>query len=69
MNIICSIPVTNNPYSLIEYKNTNDFKVDLRTNIFNTINIKLIDQDGIDINLNSMYFSLTLQLDVVNFVE
>lgn len=68
-NILCSIAVNTNPFSLIEFKNNNNYKVDLRTNVFNTINIKLIDQDGKLINLNDMYFTVTLQLDVVNFVE
>lgn len=68
-NILCSIPINNNPFSLIEFKNTNNYKVDLRTNVFSNINIKLIDQDGNLVNLNGMYFNLTLQLDVYNFVE
>jgi len=68
-NILCSIPVNNNPFSLIEYKNTSNFKVNLHTNIFNSINIKLTDQYGNPIDLNNKYFNITLQLDIVNFVE
>jgi len=68
-SILCSIPVISNPFSLIDYANTSQFKVDLHSNVINTVRIKLIDQDGNSINLNGMYFTLTLQLDIYNFVE
>jgi len=68
-NILCSIPVDSQPYSVITFKNMANFKVNLHTNVFNTITIKLVDDSGNPINLNRQYFSLTLQLDIVNFVE
>jgi hypothetical protein len=68
-NIICSIPVDGQPYSLITYKNNSNFKVNLYDNIFNNISIKLVDDTGSAIDLNQQYFSLTLQLDIINFVE
>ena len=68
-DILACIPVTKNPYSLIEYTNQNNFRVNLNTNILNFINIKLLDQNGRSLELNQQYFSITLQLDIVNFVE
>ena len=68
-NILCSIPVNSQPYSIITYKNTSNFKVNIHNNIFNNISIKLVDDTGRDIDLNSQFFSLTLQLDIINFVE
>jgi hypothetical protein len=68
-NILCSIPVNTQPYSIIDYKNTNDFKVNLHNNFFNSISIKLVDDCGNLVDLNQQYFSLTLQLDIINFVE
>jgi len=69
MKILCSFPCTNSPYSLITYTNNDNYKVNLNTNIFNSINIKLLNQDGLPLELNQQYFSLTLQLDIVNFVD
>ena len=68
-NILCSIPVDSQPYSIITYKNTSNFKVNINNNVFNNISIKLVDDTGRDIDLNSQFFSLTLQLDIINFVE
>jgi hypothetical protein len=68
-DILACIPVTKNPYSLIDYTNSNNFRVNLNTNTLNFINIKLLDQNGRSLELNQMYFSITLQLDIVNFVD
>ena len=68
-DIIACVPVTKNPYSLIDYTNQNNFRVNLNTNTLNFINIKLLDQNGRSLELNQQYFSITLQLDIVNFVE
>ena len=69
MKILCSFPCTNSPYSLIEYTNNANYKINLNNNIFNSINIKLLNQDGQPLELNQQYFSLTLKLDIVNFVD
>lgn len=69
MNILASIPVDTQPYSIITHKNNNNFKVNLHNNFFNNISIKLVDDTGAPIDLNSQFFSLTLQLDIVNFVD
>jgi hypothetical protein len=68
-NVLCSIPVQSNPYSLITYFNQNNFKTNLYTNTISNINIKITDQNNNLLDLNGCYFSLTLQLEVVNFVE
>ena len=68
-DILACIPVNNNPYSLIQYTNTSNFRVNLNTNTLNFINIKLLDQNGRSLELNQMFFSITLQLDIVNFVD
>jgi len=68
-DVLICIPVTTNPYSLINYVNSNNFSVNINTNVMNYINIKLLDQDGRHLELNQQYFSITLQLEIVNFVE
>jgi hypothetical protein len=68
-NILCAIPITSSPYSTISYINYNNFSVNLYNNILSTINIKILDSEGIPINLNNQFYSLTLQLDIVNFVS
>jgi hypothetical protein len=68
-SIICSIPLDGQPFSLIAYKNPNNYKVNLYSNNLSVVNIKLLDQNGNLIDLNGKYFSLTLQLDIINFVE
>ena len=68
-DILACIPVNNNPYSLIQYTNTSNFRVNLNTNTLNFINIKLLDQNGRSLELNQMFFSITLQLDIVDFVD
>lgn len=68
-NILCSIPVDCQPYSLITYKNMSNFKVNIYDNVFSNISIKLVDDTGREIDLNNQFFSLTLQLDIINFVE
>lgn len=68
-DILACIPVTKSPYSLIDYTNQNGFRVNLNTNTLNFINIKLLDQNGRSLEINQQYFSITLQLDIVNFVD
>jgi hypothetical protein len=69
MKILSSFPCVKNPYSLIEFNNNTNYKINLNNNIFNSINIKLLNQDGDLLELNQQYFSLTLQLDIINFVD
>lgn len=67
-SIICSIPIITTPFSLITYNN-NGSKFNLYTNFINYINLKLTDQSGVSLNLNGQYFSITLQLDIIKFLD
>lgn len=67
-SIICSIPVINQPFSLITYNNINSAKFNLYSNFINFLNIRLSDQNGMTLNLNGQFFSITLQLDIIKFV-
>lgn len=67
LSILCSVPVTNQPFSLINYVNSNNFRTNLFINQINVIKIKLTDEAGKLINLNGCYFTITLQLDVESF--
>lgn len=67
-SIICSIPITTSPFSLITYNN-NGSKFNLYTNFINNITLKLTDQSGVSLNLNGQYFSITLQLDIIKFLD
>jgi hypothetical protein len=65
--ILCSVPITCTPFSLIEYINRTNFKTNLFLNRISNIKIKLTDDNGNLIDLNGCHYSLTLQLDVVSF--
>ena len=65
--ILCSVPITCTPFSLIEYINRTNFKTNLFLNKISNIKIKLTDDNGNLIDLNGCHYSLTLQLDVVSF--
>ena len=67
-SILCSIPVTVNPYTIISYQN-NVFKVNINSNMLNAVQIKITDQDGNLLNLNSIHWSITLNLELVNYVN
>jgi hypothetical protein len=51
------------PFSLINYTNSNGVKFNLYTNFINFINLKLTDQNGVTLNLNNQHWSITLQLN------
>ena len=65
--ILCFIPVSNQPFSLIEYINRTNFKTNLFVNKIRRIHIKLTDENGNILNLNGCHYVMTLQLDVVDF--
>ena len=67
--LLCSIPINSAQNSMIYFSNTASNKVNIFNNIFNMINIKLVDQDNNLINLNDCHWSMTLQLDVVKFID
>lgn len=66
-NILVSIPVEGNPFSMIVYKN-NNIKSNLYKNTITTIQIKLIDQNNNILQLNGCHWAVTIQLDVIRFV-
>ena len=67
--ILCSIPVSNQPFSLIEYINRTNFKTNLFVNKIRRIQIKLTDENGNILNLNGCHYVMTLQLHVVDFIK
>jgi hypothetical protein len=66
-SILCSIPINVNPYATITYQNPG-YKTNLNSNIFNSVILNIKDQDGNYINFNSIHWSITLQLEIVNYV-
>ena len=62
---LCSIPITTTPYTVINYINLIDHKINLDNNIFNHIIIKVSDQNGNFINFNNQHYDITLQLSVI----
>jgi hypothetical protein len=68
-NILISIPVQGQPYGLITYFNYNNIRTNLYTNTLSLINIRLCDQHNTLLNLNGVDWSMTLQIDVVKFVD
>jgi hypothetical protein len=67
--IIASIPVITAPNSLLTYSNLSKFKFNLYSNLLNKIRIILKDQNGNNIDMNGAFFSLTIQISSVQFVE
>jgi len=68
-NILVSIPVVGQPYGLIVYFNHNNIRTNLYTNTISLINIRLCDQNNTLLDVNGVDWSMTLQIDVVKFVE
>ena len=66
-NILCNIPVSQQPYSNIIYVNQNNFKNNLYSNIINNIKFKLVDEHFKPIDLNGLHWSLTLELTIYDF--
>ena len=68
-NILCSIPIQTQPHSIITYTNPTNFKVNTYTNHISTVVIKLTDQNGRLLNLNGGNWAITLQFDIIDFVD
>jgi hypothetical protein len=68
-NIVCSIPIITQPNSIINYLNPNNFKINTYANVISSIKIQLMDQDGTLLNLNGANWTMTLQFDVIDFVD
>ena len=67
--ILVSIPVNVSPFSIIIYQNLTNFKTNLFSNTLSFINLKLVDQDGMIIDLNGCHWSCVLQIDIDNYVD
>ena len=67
--ILCSIPVNVSPFSIIIYQNLTNFKTNLFSNTLSYVNLKLIDQDGLIIDLNGCHWSCVFQVDIYNYVD
>jgi len=68
-NIICSIPIDKPPFSTITYQNHNNLKYNLFNTTISTLNLRLTDQNNNLIDLNGCHWSISIQLEVVKFVE
>jgi len=67
--IIASMPINNQPFTMITYSNQTNYKINLFSNVFNRISIKFQDQNGNLIDLNNLHWSMTLQFDILKFTE
>ena len=65
--ILMSLPIDSPPYSIISFSNMTSARSCLYTNTISFINIRLLDQNNLPIDLNGCHFSLTLNIEVVNF--
>lgn len=69
-NTLCTIPINGIPNGTIIYENNGTvFTTNLYSNILNNIVIKIVDQNNTVIDLNGVDWSMTLQLDIVDFVN
>jgi hypothetical protein len=66
-NILCSIPVNQNPYTIISYTNLTNHSINLNTNYLSNIAIKITDQNNNFINFNNLDWSVTLELNFRSF--
>ncbi len=67
-NTLCCLPIDVQPTGVLTYVNTTGFKSNLFTNVLNSIAIRLCDQNGTTINFNNCDWTLTLQIDIQDFV-
>jgi hypothetical protein len=68
-NILATIPVYVAPFSIITYSNPNNFRTNLYVNKLDQIQVRIIDNNGVLINLNGIQYQMTLQLDCIKFTE
>lgn len=68
-NILATIPVYVAPFSIITFQNNNNFRTNLYVNKLDQIQIRIIDNNGVLVNLNGINYQMTLQLDCVKFTE
>ena len=66
-NVICSIPIADQPFSMISYQNHNNLKYNMFNNTISSIHLKLTDQNNNLVNLNGCHWSISIQLEIVRF--
>ena len=60
-NILCSIPVTGNPTSMIHYSSTAQHLIHHTTNL-NALHVRIVSDDNTPINLNGCHWSACLAI-------
>jgi hypothetical protein len=68
-NILATIPVYVAPFSIITYQNPNNFRTNLYINKLEQIQIRIIDNNGLLVDMNGINYQMTLQLDCIKFTE
>jgi hypothetical protein len=68
-NILATIPVYVAPFSIITYQNNNNFRTNLYVNRLDQIQVRIIDNNGLLVDLNGINYQMTLQLDCIKFTE
>jgi len=69
LGVLISLPITSAPYSMITYRGDMDHQQCLYKNAFSSIQLRLTDQHGKSLDLNNIHWAITLQLNVIKFVE
>lgn len=69
MSVLISLPIKSSPYSIITYDGDTSNQQCLYTNSLSSLQIKITDQNNSPINLNGIDWAITLQLNVIKFVE
>ena len=69
LGVLISLPITSSPYSLITYRGDMGHQQCLYKNSFSSIHLRLTDQNGKPLDLNNIHWAITLQLNVIKFVE
>jgi len=68
-NVISSFPVDVLPFGLLTYSNHNNYRFNTYANILSSISLRLTDQNGDLLDLNGCDWSITLQLDIIDYVN
>ena len=69
LGVLISLPIIESPFSIITYRGDTLHQQCLYKNAFSTIQIRLTDQNGKPLDLNGIHWAITLQLNVIKFVE
>jgi hypothetical protein len=67
--ILCQVPITKGFGGVESYINVNNFRSNLFTNILTQLDITIGDQDCYSIDLNGVDWAMTLQFDIIKYVE